>query len=80
MEPIDLDGGNEGADDTDIPLSYIVHASVGLEVMDPGPSKYCAALDLIIEEEDGSLHAGGIEENIWGYQDNGQEWPTGSSK
>src|SRR5687768_11145257 len=70
LEP-DSEGEEPNDDDTDIPLSRIIRASLDLEVADHIRDEFCTSSDLVIEEADGSLHAGAVEENIWAFQHDG---------
>ncbi|KAG6843519.1 hypothetical protein H0H87_003593, partial [Tephrocybe sp. NHM501043] len=76
LEPDSEDEPEEDEEDTDIPLSRIVYEALELRVDDEGPNDFCTADDLVVEGENGFLHSGGREENIWAFRDDGR--PMGS--
>ncbi|KAG5721992.1 hypothetical protein E4T56_gene18465 [Termitomyces sp. T112] len=79
IEPDAEEYDEEDLDDSDIPLSHVVHAAIGISVEGNGPNRHCTASEYVIEGEDGCLHAGAMEESIWAYWNDGQLWTAGSS-
>lgn len=72
---IEKDEENDLFDDTDVPLSRFVNEAVGVDITGHSENTcFCITADSVVQEDNGMLRAGGLEENIWAYRGDGTSW------
>ncbi|KAJ7434456.1 hypothetical protein B0H11DRAFT_2235573 [Mycena galericulata] len=65
---------DEEGDDTDVSLAAVIHASLGEGLSAPARSRFEVERAEANDENRSRLTAGGEEEDVWSYDDEGRKW------
>jgi len=78
--PAEASIDDDSSDDTDVPLSAVIHDTFGLNFDEVnGVRVFDFVAGSVTKASDGDLVAGGHEEDIWAFDKNGQKWGSAAN-
>ena len=79
--PAEADIDDYSVDDTDIPLSAVITATVGSTSIEPSTydevnGRYGFVVGQVTKDSEGQLVPATVDEDIWAYDEKGEKWGT----